>query len=239
MSCTESYDTNPPEDNPFPPPVSEKRLTIDLDAWNFIWAIWIRSWFGNDNRYYDSSFGDRVTRTQADEAYALLKERVFCPLERIGKIDDKFAGSCIFEDDELDQSLRDVGDDSDMEVMGDVLSIVLSALMQCPDALGRTCENAWRRWCAVSDEEGDLDQALVAVVVDGVACEEGRVLMVSLNHKGQVLCAPERCELSELGLDMTSWRHRRGSLYVAGAREDEIDQQVDKILGIDCNDALK
>ena len=61
----------------------------------------------------------------------------------------------------------------------------------------------------------------MAVVADGVACEEGRVLMVSLNHKGQVLCPPRRCELSELVLNMTSWRHRRESLYVAGACEDE------------------
>jgi hypothetical protein len=100
---------------------------------------------------------------------------------------------------------------------------VLNALMRCPDALDRICENAWRHWCAASDEEGESDQALVVVVADGIACEEGRVLMVSLNHKGRVLCAPQRCELSELGLNVTSWRHRRGSLYVAGAREDEID----------------
>jgi hypothetical protein len=78
-----------------------------------------------------------------------------------------------------------------MEVMEDIPSIVLTALMRCPDALDRTCETAWRHWCAASDEERDLDQALVAVIIDGVACEEGRVLMVSLNHEAQVLCASE------------------------------------------------
>lgn len=52
-----------------------------------------------------------MTRTQADETYALLKKRAFCPLERDGKVDDAVAGSCIFDDGELYWSLRDAGDD--------------------------------------------------------------------------------------------------------------------------------
>ncbi|KAF3003223.1 hypothetical protein E8E13_009879 [Curvularia kusanoi] len=189
--------------------VFEKRLAIDLDAWTSVWAIWIRSWYGDD---IEGAAGAGVTQAQSDEAYARLKQKAFCSLEIEGKIDEEVAASCIFDDDwfEWGLTLMDASD-SDMEVMDDVPSIVYSALMRCPDALDRIGEETQRHWYAASDAERDLDQALVVLVADGIACEEERVLMASLNHKGQLLCTPQRCGVRNLGLSMTSWRHRRGS----------------------------
>jgi hypothetical protein len=78
-----------------------------------------------------------VTHTQANEADALLKERVICPLKRVGKVDDAVAGSCIFDNDELYWSLRGAGDDDLNDVIEGVGTFHSSCSMCLCDALMR------------------------------------------------------------------------------------------------------
>jgi hypothetical protein len=94
--------------------------------------------------------------------------------------------------------------DDKVELMDEIPSFILNALMRCPDAMNG---NSVR----VIEDEDDEDhllshQALLVVVADREACEDGWVLLIALNHKGQVLHRRARCKAYRVSDQVYAWR---------------------------------
>lgn len=66
------------------------------------------------------------------------------------------------------------------------------------------------------EEELDSAQALLVLVVDGEACEDDWVLMIALNHRGQVLHMRRRCKAYDTALRVTFWRDHGEPLDLEG-----------------------
>ncbi|KAH6638060.1 hypothetical protein C7974DRAFT_390779 [Boeremia exigua] len=195
----------------------EKRQTVDPDEWSDASAIWIRTWYGNEAEEGDLPNEEMATRASADAAYARLWQKALWPLEKDGFNDSMF-GPYIFDDNAgiYGVSARDADDEVDL--MDGIPSFILNALVRCPDAMegssGRDAED---------DEELMGSQALLVVVADGEACEDGWVLLVAMNDRGQVLHKRVRCKASDVGQNVAFWRDGGEPLDIDNTRENVID----------------
>lgn len=191
----------------------EKRVSVDPERWDSgAWAIWIRTWYGNES----------VARTNADEAYLHLWQRAFHPMEHHGEYDEHIADPFVFDDDAAACGVASTDADDEVELMGELPPFVLSALMRCPDALEGSSESGWSRRLARTDEELNLQQVLLVLVADREACEEGWVLLIALNHRGQVLHMRQRCKAYGTSLNVAFWRDKGEPLDVGGEGENVV-----------------
>lgn len=148
-------------------------------------TLFIRTWYGDA--------GDPASQEKADEDYAHLVEVISSEYGEMGLMMDEFF---IFDqkEEELSSSSSFLStQSSDVEFSdgvaiprpGCIPSYVLAALMHCPDQIGgNQIENFHD---LVSAEEVEGWQMLLVLVADREACEEGWVLHLAINHKGQVL----------------------------------------------------
>jgi hypothetical protein len=128
-------------------------------------------------------------------------------MEMQGEYDDEIVGPYIFDNNATNYGVASMDADDEVELMEAIPSFVLSALMRCPDVMeGHSQSSPWEHWLSETEEELDSTQALLVLVVDGEACEDGWVLMIALNHRGQVLHMRRRCKAYDTALRVTSWR---------------------------------
>jgi hypothetical protein len=173
---------------------------VNPDEWSVASAIWIRTWYGNEAEKSDRPNEEIVTRASADVAYTRLWQKVLWPPGMHG-FDDMMFGSYVFDDNAAAYGVSARDADDEVELMDEMPSFILSALMRCPDAMegssGRDAEE---------DEELIWSQALLVVVADREVCEDGWVLLIAINDKGQVLHMRVRCKVSLVGENVTFWK---------------------------------
>jgi hypothetical protein len=151
-------------------------------------TIWIRTWFG--------VLGDNgESRAAADVAYENFCFYAFQQGdEEQGPpiaIQEEFMYDYDYHDHDQKCDKPDI-DIRDGVVLGTAWSTpryVVEALMHCPNQLSR--------YGLPGNDNGDLkryvngikdtDQILLFVIADRTACEEGWMLFLGINHKGQVL----------------------------------------------------
>lgn len=105
------------------------------------------------------------------------------------EFDENMVGPFLFDDhDACKVSTRD--SDDEVELMDEMPSFILSALVRCPDVM-----EASQQWKNIEEDDAlTPQQQLLVVMADGEACEEGWVLLVALNYKGQALHRRVRCK---------------------------------------------
>ncbi|KAL2869535.1 uncharacterized protein BJX67DRAFT_347544 [Aspergillus lucknowensis] len=145
-------------------------------------TLFIRTWYGDPS--------DPASQDKADDDYAHLVEVISSEYGEMGLMMDEFF---IFdEEEEFSSSLlstqsgdAEFSDGVAIPRPGCMPSYVLAALMHCPDQIeGTRIENLDD---LPSAEEVEGQQTLLVLVADRKACEEGWVLHLAINHKGQVL----------------------------------------------------
>lgn len=197
--------------------VFEKRKTVDPDEWSDAGAIWIRTWYGSETEEKDRLKEETVTRADADAAYARLWQKALWPLEN-GGFDDGMFGPYVFDDNVAAYAVPARDADDEVELMDGVPSFILGALVRCPDAMegssGRDAED---------EEELTWSQALLVVIADREACEDGWVLLIAINHRGQVLHKRVRCKASDVGRNVAFWRDGGEPLDIENQRENVMD----------------
>lgn len=195
----------------------EKRKTIDPDEWSSASAIWIRTWYGNGADETGGQKGETVTRASADAAYDRLRHKALWPLDKHG-FDDSMFGPYVFDDNAAAYGVSARDADDEVELMDDIPSFVLNALMRCPDAIEGSSARDLEE-----DDELTWSQALLVVVADREACEDGWVLLIALNHQGQVLHKRVRCKASCVEQNVAYWRDGGEPLDIENLRENLMD----------------
>lgn len=140
-------------------------------------TLFIRTWYG------DSS--DPASQEKADADYAHLVDVISSEYGEMKLTIDEFF---IFDKDKFYSIQGENVEFSDgvaIPTPGCIPSYVLAALMHCPDQIdGSRIENLHP---LPPSEEVEGWQMLLVLVADRKACEEGWVLHLAINHKGQVL----------------------------------------------------
>lgn len=190
---------------------------MDPDEWGQASAIWIRTWYGDDTGGKGRLDKDMVTRASADDAYACLWQKTLWPPEE-QEFDDTLSGPYVFDGNVAAYGVSAGDADDEVELMDEIPSFILSALIRCPDAIDGSTERD-------TEDEEDLmrSQALLIVVADREACEDGWVLLVAINHKGQVLHKRVRCKACDVHLTVAFWRDDGEPLNIEGHRENMMD----------------
>ena len=129
-------------------------------------------------------------------------------------------GPNVFDDDDdaaYGVAARDA--DDEVELMDNIPSFILNALIQCPDAM--ESRNGGRE---TTEDDDDLKwrQKSLIVVADREACEDGWVLLIALNHKGQVLHMRVRCKAYQVAEQVYFFRDGGDPLDVTEAEENVI-----------------
>lgn len=197
----------------------EKRIQVDPDNWGQASAVWIRTWYGDDTEQKDRPNEGTVTRASADAAHARLWQKALWPPEKQG-FDDTLFGPDVFDDNAAAYGVSAGNADDEAELMDKIRSFSLNALTRCPDAMDGSIERDTE-----DEEELMWSQALLIVVADREACEEGWVLLLSVNHKGQVLHKRVRCKACNVQLNVAFWRDGGEPLDIEDQRENVLDYQ--------------
>jgi hypothetical protein len=111
--------------------------------------------------------------------------------------------------------------------MGEIPDFILNAVIRCPDAI-EGCSlvgpgTADTEQLAEEIQELAYQQALLVVIADGETCEDGWVLLIAINHKGQVLHPHTRCKAYKVGLNVAFWANKGEPLDVSNERENIVD----------------
>lgn len=189
---------------------------MDPDEWSGPSAIWIRTWYGNEADKRDGPKKEMLNRSSADTAYIRLWQKALWPPDKHG-FDDTMFGPYIFDDNAAAYCVSARDADDEVELMEQVPSFVLNALARCPDAIEGSSG------CNEDEEELAWSQALLIVVADREACEDGWVLLIALNHRGQVLHKRVRCKASDVEQNVASWRDGGEPLDIENLRENLMD----------------
>jgi hypothetical protein len=167
-------------------------------------VLWIRTWFGDPT--------DKTSQEAADTAYARLRKEVlqqgrennhvFC-------IPEEF----VFEDRE--ELTADAQRDQDVIKgvatgrPGSVPAYLLAALMHCPELFEGMSDGDWRHFegeeRAEELAESDRTQKALVLVADRKACEEGWVLGLAVNHRGEILPVRVRERATEAAQIAVNW----------------------------------
>ncbi|KAI4621976.1 hypothetical protein J4E80_004351 [Alternaria sp. BMP 0032] len=201
--------------------VFEKRRKVtDSGEWNrAAGAIWIRTWYGNGASLGEGSGEDIVTRASADEAYFRLWRKALHPYQLHYKFDADIFGPFIFDDNGAAYGVEARDADDEVELMDDIPSFILGALMRCPDAI----EGSSEREIMEEDDHTELQQSLLVVVADREACEEGWVLLIALNHRGQALHMRVRCKAYLVWEQVNHFRDGGEPLDIMEGKDNVVD----------------
>jgi hypothetical protein len=155
-------------------------------------AFWIRTWFGRKD--------DQESQDAADAAY----KRLFVTVMQEG---DENQSNEVLQEELIFDNKEEFGVDSDTTPNGDenpdfvdgiargipgsVPSYLITALTHYPDSFDYARDSPWRHH-SPSEAEAQLpylntSQNLMLLVADRKACEEGWVLHLAVNHRGEIL----------------------------------------------------
>lgn len=146
--------------------------------------LWIRTWFGRKD--------NPASRNAADEGYSRIRS-----ITAEDNLDDVLEEECFFENEgefgpdsifmSEDDEIPDFIDGVACGTPGSVPSYMITALMHRPDILDGLSDRNWPTEPYQRPPEPDMHQSLMVVVADRKACEEGWMLFLAVNHKGEVL----------------------------------------------------
>ncbi|KAF7585708.1 hypothetical protein BBP40_010258 [Aspergillus hancockii] len=169
-----------------PPEVPQDLLPEDDRAISSMLSstLWIRTWFGGT---------DQASQDAADTAYRRLR------LEVLQQRRENYHVSCIREEFVFEDRRELSRDAEGPDVVGGIAGgrpgsvpgYLVAAMMHCPELFEGMSDDDWRHFSgeerAEELEESDRSQAALVIVADRKACEEGWVLLLAVNHRGQVL----------------------------------------------------
>ncbi|KAF1364348.1 hypothetical protein EJ07DRAFT_99323 [Lizonia empirigonia] len=127
-------------------------------------------------------------------------------------------GPYVFDDNGAAYGVSARDADDEVELMDGIPRFILSALVRCPDAMEGSSGHKTEE-----DEDLTFVQALLLVIADREACEDGWVLLAAMNHKGQVLPRRARCKAFEVGQNVASWKDGGEPLDIEGRRGNVVD----------------
>jgi hypothetical protein len=158
-------------------------------------TLWIRTWFGKKN--------DQASQDAADAAYKRLVVAAMWDGDETGY---RYAIEFVFDtkeelghnssttSDENGDANSDIVDGIALGTPGSVPSYLITAMMHCPDQLDGNTSPAYDKWRQLSPSQMEAElpmqekrQSLMVCVADRKACEEGWVLFLAINHRGQIL----------------------------------------------------
>ncbi|KAI9040582.1 uncharacterized protein KD926_008149 [Aspergillus affinis] len=189
-------------------------------------TLWIRTWFGDPT--------DKTSQEAADTAYARLRKEVLQRGDENNNIYCMFE-EFIFEDRQELSADAQRGEDIVGGVAvgrpGSVPGYLIAAQMHLADLFDGTSDRPWRHFTgeerAESLAESDRTQSALVVVADRKACEEGWVLVLAVNHRGEILPFRVRERAKEAAKLMSNWDDE---VPLADIVDDE-DEDVECYLG--------
>lgn len=191
-------------------------MTVDPDEWSTAGAIWIRTWYRNGLCPTECLNEGTNAHGDADEAYARLWRKALWPPSMHG-FDSAMFGPYTFDYNAAGYEVLSRNADDEVELLGGIPSFILSALVRCPDSMEGSSE------CEIRDnEDGESTQALLMILADGQACEDGWVLLMAINEKGQVLPERFRCKAFEVGQNVASWKDDGEPLDLLGSGQNTV-----------------
>lgn len=140
-------------------------------------VLWIRTWYGRKN--------DPASQSAANAGYKRLRSILH----------DTDIDSCLDEHNffENEDEFGQEGTNSEFidgivrGTPGSVPSYMITALMHKPDTLDGLSQRDWPEEFYKLDDNLDMTQCMLVVVADRKTCEEGWVLFLAVNQKGEIL----------------------------------------------------
>jgi hypothetical protein len=157
-------------------------------------GIWIRTWYGTEE-----------SDEESDEKYAHLVDRVFEPSEAEGCRED-FEGVMFNSKEEFDSS--------EPPTPYTTPKWVVNALSHYPDILDGSSVHV--DWSVLDEEHLAASTHVYVLVADKKACEEGYILHLSLNDKGQIIPPLVRTPALHAMDLVVCWMSNRQSLQELG-----------------------
>ncbi|KAL5360487.1 hypothetical protein BJX96DRAFT_175345 [Aspergillus floccosus] len=189
-------------------------------------TLWIRTWFGDPT--------DKTSQEAADAAYARLRKQV------LQQGHENYHVSCIPEEFVFeDRGELSAGGQRDQDLVGGVAvgrpgsvpGYLVAVLMHCPELFEGTSDDDWRHLTgeerAQELAESDRTQSALVLVADRKACEEGWVLALAVNHRGEILPFRVRERAREAAQIAVNWQEGEPLSEIA----DDEDEDVEFYLG--------
>ncbi|GAB1216464.1 hypothetical protein ATERTT37_005679 [Aspergillus terreus] len=187
-----------------PPEVPQDLLSEDDRAISNMLSstLWIRTWFGG---------ADQASQDAADSAYGRLRREVL----QQGR--ENYHVSCICEEFVFEDRRELSCDAEGPDVVGGIAAgrpgsvpgYLIAAMMHCPELFEGTSDDDWRHFSGDQRAEelqgSDRSQAALVIVADRKACEEGWVLLLAVNHRGQILPFRVREKARETAQHAVNW----------------------------------
>ncbi|KAJ9489705.1 hypothetical protein VN97_g3581 [Penicillium thymicola] len=181
MEYPDGDDLSPEEIPPYVPQdlMSDEHRATDGQSAT---VLWIRTWYGRKN--------DPTSQSAANAGYNRLRSIV-----HDNDIDAGLDENNFFENEDefgsdsftLPKGETEFIDGVACGTPGSVPSYMITALMRKPDTLDGLSRRDWAEELYKNHPDPDMMQCLMVVVADRKACEEGWVLFLAVNHKGDVL----------------------------------------------------
>lgn len=203
-------------------------------------TLWIRTWFGKKD--------DKASQDAADAAYKRLITAAFFD-DNEDKDEDEDEKKLEFVFDQKEEfghdscTTSDENGDADPEIVdglavgkpGSVPSYLITAIMHCPgqfDGNTHPDYDKWRKFTQARIEEElpyvEKSQSLMVCVADRKACEDGLVLFLGINHRGQVLPFRLRDKASKVGLYEANWMDGQALHENASDPDKDVEYQMCK-----------
>ncbi|KAJ0423717.1 hypothetical protein BJY00DRAFT_278173 [Aspergillus carlsbadensis] len=173
--------------------------------------LWIRTWFGKS--------GDSHSRLNADNNYKRLCLYALKGCDEQLERPEFLHELCLFEAPDVAPS--DLLEGNVLATPCSTPSWLVSAFMHCPDQLsGVSYDNTHE------GEESDDGQQLLVCVADRKACEDGFVLLIGVNHKGQILPYRVRKRAAFIFLIINDWDEDAIELRQWFANRDAVEGEL-------------
>ncbi|KAL4869842.1 hypothetical protein BDV12DRAFT_195852 [Aspergillus spectabilis] len=174
-------------------------------------SFWIRTWFGEKN--------NEASQRAADDGYKRLYFYALQNLDENADDDEPLFLNKNFVFDLADVEASELNKGNVVARLWSTPSWLVDAFCRYPDQLNRI------RILGLDSqsERGDADQNMLVCIADRKACEEGWVLLLGVNHKGQILPARVRERAADADLIMSSWNQDSTMLaeYITGEPGEE------------------
>ncbi|KAK1142860.1 hypothetical protein N8T08_007294 [Aspergillus melleus] len=209
-----AFEGSLPPGEPYPPDIPQDLLTETDRSVSTILAtaLWIRTWFGGPGQ---------PSQEAADAAYQRLREAVT-------GLDACMAPEFIYDErDDFAQasSGADIEAGTALGTPSSIPGYLVDAMMHCPELFEGCSDGDWRHFRGEERKEEEMEsrasQVAMVLVADRKACKEGWVLLLALNHRGQVLPYRVRERASEAAQHVVNWAEGQPLVEMAWREDDD------------------
>ncbi|KAL5357179.1 hypothetical protein BJX96DRAFT_144019 [Aspergillus floccosus] len=186
LACMELGGINPPNVPQDLLSRSDRAISGQISS-----TLWVRTWFGHADDSAsqiaaDAHYDRLLSAVMEDGQYIMDREFFYCSR------DEFFIGDDPNQNGTIGSAVdKDIQDGIALGTPDSVPWYLIRALMHCPDQLDGCSDREWRHHDETQIKEWsawmERWQLLLVLVADRKACEEGWVLHLAINHKGQVL----------------------------------------------------